>query len=43
MLRLCTILLSLLPASLPVGGLDIVKPEPFVFGCQVAEVRERLG
>ena len=42
MLRLCTILLSLLPASLPVGGLDIVKPEPFVFGSPVAEVRERL-
>jgi hypothetical protein len=42
-MRLCTILLSLLPASLPLGGLDIAKPGPFVSGSPVAEVRERLA
>ncbi|WP_372017077.1 hypothetical protein [Pseudoxanthomonas sp. 10H] len=43
MLRLCAILLSLLPGSQPVGTMDIAKPEPFAFGSPVAEVRQRLA
>ena len=43
MLRLCAILLSLLPASLPIGGLDVVRPEPRVFGSTVAGIEQRLA
>lgn len=43
MFRLCAILLSLLPGSLPATGLDVVRPEPFAFGSSVEQMERRLG
>ena len=43
MFRLCAILLSLLPASVPAASMDIARPAPFAFGSTVAQVQQRLA
>ena len=43
MSRLCAILLSLLPGSLPVTMLDIARPEPVGFGSASMQMQERLA
>ena len=43
MLRLCTILLSLLPANVPAGGPDIARAEPLTVGGPVMAVEQRLA